>query len=96
MSKYISINGTGLASATLLTTLAMNVSASGLESNRQITLPSIEITCYKSLDTTFPRRNYVFPKQKNYREMYKNMVAAEWYKQAYHNRSVGDLMRVEY
>lgn len=95
MKRHISVNGTSLASATLLTTLAMNVSASGWDSNHQITLQSAEITHCTSLDTAFPRRNYVFPKQKNYREMYKNMVATEWYKQAYHNRSVGDLIRVE-
>ena len=39
---------------------------------------------------------YVSPKKRNFRERYAQMAKSEWFKKAYNNKSVGDIIEVDY
>lgn len=84
-------------SATILTMLGGNTLSIYAGNDNCLSVQGIEHFSYAklNLDTTSPKSTYVFPRERNYREKYKKMVQSEWYKSTYHNKSVGDLMRIE-
>ena len=51
---------------------------------------------YDYFTTSVQETRYVTPGKKNFREHYAHMVKSKWFKRAYDNKSVGDVIDVDY
>lgn len=62
---------------------------------RQIS-PSIVVRYNYSLPSTNVQSVvYASPRKKNFRESYAKMAKSKWFKEAYENKSVGELIEIE-
>lgn len=62
---------------------------------RQIS-PSIVVGYSCNLSSTNARTAvYASPRKKNFREAYAKMAKSKWFKEAYENKSVGELIEIE-
>lgn len=61
--------------------------------------PSMSITMRQTYDyfsTYVQETRYMNPNKKSFRERYTRMVNSEWFKKTYDNKSVGDIIEVDY
>ena len=56
----------------------------------------VAVQTYDFSATYVQEARYASPQKKNFRERYAQMTKSEWFKKAYSNKSVGDIIEVDY
>lgn len=79
----------------LASSLSMTTSPAPAHAHEKQTMSMIEQT-YDYSATYVQETRYVSPKKKSFRKRYARMAKSDWFKRAYDNKSIGDVIDVDY
>ena len=92
------LNVKSLTIATSLMTVC-SVNAVAVDVNRTFVVSQANSICLQSVmdtESLFSQENYcVFVPRKSYRDRYRKLGKTEWFRKAYHDMSVGEIMEIE-
>lgn len=74
---------------------SLSMTTSPTRAHEGQTMSMIEQT-YDYSATYVQETRYVSPKKKNFRKRYARMAKSDWFKRAYDNKSIGDVIDVDY
>ena len=76
---------------------ALSMTTTPLFSRDEQVPASVVVEQIYDYSTTYVQETrYTNPDKKNFREYYARMVKSAWFKRAYDNKSVGDIIKVDY
>lgn len=76
---------------------ALSMTTTPIYAHEEQALVSVVVEQTYDYSTTYVQEiRYTNPDKKNFRERYARMVKSEWFQKAYNNKSVGDIIEVDY
>ena len=90
-----SSQNTFLKMAALAGALSMTMTPA-LARDEQAMVSVVTVQTYDYSTTYVQEVRYVSPPKKNFRKRYAQMTKSEWFKKAYSNKSVGDIIEMDY